>query len=231
MIRSNILEQNQDPTQMLPLYAAEMSESQTIAVDAHVLTGKYQGSRTWLEGVLGELPNVDKLNRYILYSEDPAASRRVCNAPNISHLRMPACSPAARLLSFWPKARRRHGFDVLLTQYISPPFLAGPQVVVVHDLLFESHPHFFPLHFRLRSRALVRLSALRARRVLTVSEYTRSELVRRYGLPGERILIAPNAVNVSSRKIQPSPVQGTFLLFVGRIEPRKNLPLTARCLR
>ncbi len=197
----------------------------TVGVDAHVLTGKYQGSRTWLEGVLSELPNVDRVNRYILYSEDPAATRRLCEAPNICHHRIPATGPAARLLLFWPQARRRDGFDVLLTQYIAPPLLAGPQVVVVHDLLFESHPRFFPLSVRLRNRALVRLSTQRARRVLAVSEYTRSELVRRYGMPKERILLAPNAVSTPPQPAQPLTITGTFVLFVGRIEPRKNLSL------
>ncbi|MGH6863291.1 MAG: glycosyltransferase family 4 protein [Methylocella sp.] len=197
----------------------------TVGVDAHVLTGKYQGSRTWLEGVLSELPNVDHANRYILYSEDPAASRRVCEAPNMFHHKIPLSGPAARLLLFWPQARRRDGFDVLVTQYIAPPLLAGPQVVVVHDLLFESHPHFFPLSVRLRNRALVRLSAQRAHRVLAVSEYTRGELVRRYGVPKERILLAPNAISPSPQPIQPATIRGAFVLFVGRIEPRKNLHL------
>jgi glycosyltransferase involved in cell wall biosynthesis len=197
---------------------------QVVGIDAHVLTGKYQGSRTWLQGVLGELPPLTPENSYIIYSRDPAVAERVCSGPNVEHRRIPIDDPIRRLLLYWPLVARRDRLDVLLTQYIAPPFFARRQVVVVHDILFESHPQFFPPVMRWRNRLLVRASVRRAARVLTVSRFTRDELVRRYRVPSGHVLLAPNAVPPPVMA-GPRPVDGPYVLFVGRIEPRKNLDL------
>jgi glycosyltransferase involved in cell wall biosynthesis len=202
-----------------------------VAIDAHLLTGKHQGSRTWLENVLVHLPALDPGTRYLLYSEDPAATRACVDAPNVEHLRMPALHPVLRLSLFWPWARRRDRFEALLTHYIAPPVGAGRQIVVVYDILFESNPEFFPPVFTWRSRLLVRPSAQRAHRVLTISEFSRGELIARYGVTPERILLAPCAPQPLP-VVPPAapPVGERYVLMVGRIEPRKNVALVMDAL-
>ncbi len=109
----------------------------TIGVDAHVLTGKRQGSRVWLEGVLSQVGRIDPRNRWIIYSNDPGITSARFPFANFVHKPVPGERAVPRLLAGWPRARQQDGLDVLVTQYIAPPFYAGRQVVVVHDLLFE----------------------------------------------------------------------------------------------
>jgi len=115
-----------------------------VGFDAHVLTGKHQGSRTFLENLLREIGEVDRQNEYLIYSYDPAVTSRLFPYPNFFHHRIAVTSAVPRLMLYWELARRRDRLDVLVTQYIGPPLYRGAQFVVIHDLLFESHPTLFP---------------------------------------------------------------------------------------
>ncbi|BDG73474.1 glycosyltransferase [Roseomonas fluvialis] len=204
-----------------------------IGIDAHVLDGKYQGSRSWLENVLDHIPATAgaAAHEWVIYSADPTATARRFPWPRYRHALITTQDSIARLMVFWPTARRRDRLDALVTQYVSPP-LVGPrfrQVVVIHDVLFESDPQFFPKAMRWRLRLLCRLSAARAAVVLTVSRHAAGEIAHRYGVPEDRILLAPNAPGAlpapSADDFAAAGGLAPFLLWVGRLEPRKNLPL------
>ena len=208
----------------------------TVGIDAHVLTGKFQGSRVWLEGVLAAVGRIDDRNRWIVYSSDPQATASAFPYPNFVHRRVPFDSAVPRLALGWLWIGMRDRLDALVTQYIGPPLFVGRQIVVVHDILFESHPMLFPPLMRWRNRVLVRLSARRAHSVLTPSFFSRNEIIHRYRMPAERVAVAPNGVTsqpprdpaaepVILQRLLGEDWNRPFLLFVGRIEPRKNLDL------
>jgi glycosyltransferase involved in cell wall biosynthesis len=200
-----------------------------IGIDAHVLDGKFQGSRSFVENVLGEIGRQDARNTYVIYSFDPARTRAMFPFARFEH-RAIALRPAIpRLLAFWPWAARRDRLDALFTQYIAPPFAAGLQLVLIHDILFESHPWMFPSLTRWRLRLLCRLSARRAAVIFTVSRYSAAAIMQRYRIPAVRIRITPDAATPPAA---PAPEAARhaqtlqpFLLCVGRLEPRKNIAL------
>ncbi len=200
-----------------------------VGVDAHVLDGKFQGSRSFMESVLREIGRQDSRNTYAIYSFDPDRTRAMFPFQNFEHRRIALHAAIPRLLAFWPWAARRDRLDALFTHYIAPPFGAARQFVLIHDILFESHPQMFPPLLRWRLRLLCRLSAWRAHTIFTVSRYSAAEIVRRYRIPESRIRITPDAADPpgapdpdatrTARGLQP------FLLCVGRLEPRKNIAL------
>lgn len=206
-----------------------------VGVDAHVLTGKYQGSRTYLENILQEIGRQDPYNRYVIYSHAPKETRALLPFGNFEHIEIGIRSSIGRLSLYWPWAKFRHGLDLLITQYNGPPVYPGAQFLIIHDLLFESHPEFFPTLMRLRLKLLCRYSATRARTIFTVSEFSRQELIRRYGIPDERIRVTPNGAPVVASGEEEAEAGFAdlrpYLLFVGRLEPRKNLELLLRASR
>ncbi len=198
-----------------------------IGVDAHVLTGKFQGSRTYLYELLARIGALDPDNEYVLYSHDPDFTRSQFRFANYSHLALPETGGAARLIAYWPYAVWSDRLDMLWVQYIGPPFARVRSLVTVHDLLFESHPQFFPFAMRWRNKLLVRQSARAASAVFVVSEFTRRELIARYGVDPARVHLTCNGY--TPPQLPPgSPPQseyGRYILTVGRLEPRKNLGL------
>ena len=167
----------------------------TIGVDAHVLTGKHQGSRTWLRHMLMQIDQTAKRDEYVVYSGDTSLAERMVGASQPRHRRLslPARPAPVRLLVSWPRLASADGLDALITQYNAPPWGAGRQVVVVHDVLFDSHPHFFPPVMRRRLQLMTRLSVARASLVVTVSEYSKREtIMSRYRVPVERLFVRRN---------------------------------------
>jgi glycosyltransferase involved in cell wall biosynthesis len=133
---------------------------------------------------------------------------------------------AVRDLAWYPLAlplqARRH--DVLhCTTFRGPLRAPVPVVVTVHDLAAVRHPELFTAWTRLYARSLL-LPVLRAAtRVLAVSEFTKREVVELAGVPDERIDVAYNASSPAFTPDGPA-AEGDYVLAVGTLEPRKNLP-------
>jgi glycosyltransferase involved in cell wall biosynthesis len=116
-------------------------------------------------------------------------------------------------------------------QYRIPPLVPGPCACTIHDVLFESHPQFFEPRFVRLSRLTSRIAVRRAAVLLTVSQFSRAEMARIYGLDPLTIGVTFNAVDRGRffpgddgadavRALGLAP--GGYLLTVGRLEPRKN---------
>lgn len=112
------------------------------------------------------------------------------------------------------------------------PRLRIPGVVTVHDLSHIYYPEMHPAHrichlHRALPRALERAAA-----VITVSEAVRREVIAEFRLPPDRVHAVPNGVSPAFVPGAPDPARlarygvmpGRYILTVGTLEPRKNLP-------
>jgi glycosyltransferase involved in cell wall biosynthesis len=106
---------------------------------------------------------------------------------------------------------------------ISPRAGNPPQVVTVHDLAFETLPEAFAPAFRRWTRTAHRRAAHRAAAVVAVSATTAAEMVTRWGLAPERLVVAHHGPGQVERPATRQPAR--HFLYVGDGEPRKNLPL------
>lgn len=109
--------------------------------------------------------------------------------------------------------------------------LAGrtPYVVTVHDMSLAHFPRYHPLKARLLTSTLLPACARNAELVLAPSEATRRDVIRLLGIPGDRVKVIPHA---AGSEFRPTPDRAPamslvgdapYLLYVGTIEPRKNL--------
>jgi glycosyltransferase involved in cell wall biosynthesis len=131
---------------------------------------------------------------------------------------------------------RRLGADILHCPHPVPATgRPVPLVMTVHDLLPLRHPELFPRATRVHTRLSLPF-ARRARRLLTNSEHTRAEAIDRLGLPAERVVATPFGIDPRFRPLQVPPgwlrerfgLERRYVLAVGTLEPRKNLPATLR---
>jgi len=193
-----------------------------VLVDADVLGRHRTGDETYVAHLLQELG-----------SAPCAADLRVAACTRhpelvpagVEPISLPARSQAARMARALPRLATRTA-PVLHTQYVVPPGFRGAAVVTVHDLSFEHHPEWMARHDRVLFRTLVPRAVRRAAKVLTVSETTRRDLVERYGVPAERVVVTHNGVDPRFRPDGARVDRDAFLLFVGALHPRKGL-LTA----
>lgn len=130
-----------------------------------------------------------------------------------------------------PRRARARGLDVLhCPSFRGPTRARVPLVVTVHDLAVLRHPEAFNPWTRRYSRAFVPRVVRAAARVIAVSEFTKRELVELLQVPEERIRVVPNAV-AEPFVVEGERAEGEYVLAVGTLEPRKNLPRLADAAR
>jgi glycosyltransferase involved in cell wall biosynthesis len=124
-----------------------------------------------------------------------------------------------------PMQTRRN--EVFWSPHFNVPLASPSRVVVtIHDVLHLAHPEFFPGALsHVYSKGMLAGAVKLARRIIAVSDFTASELVRHTGVDRSRIRVVHNGV--SSRwfipKAGPSPHPRPYFLFVGNVKPHKNL--------
>jgi glycosyltransferase involved in cell wall biosynthesis len=142
-------------------------------------------------------------------------------------------STLARDAWWYPVALPRHtrGLDVLhCPSFRGPARSDTPLVVTVLDLAVLRHPDAFNRWTRTYSRVFVPRVVRAAQRVIAISEFTKRELVEVLGVDESKIRIVSPAVEEPFVPDGPR-AEGDYVLAVGTLEPRKNLPRLAEAAR
>jgi glycosyltransferase involved in cell wall biosynthesis len=137
---------------------------------------------------------------------------------------------------------RRDGCDVLhCPNGMGPPWSSTPIVLTIHDLSLFRYPHCHPRWRIVTTRRLLPRLARRAAAVVAVSEFTRREILSVLQLPPEKVHTVHSAAAASFRPVtdasrlaairQRYGLPERFVLFVGTVEPRKNLHRLVRAFR
>lgn len=200
-----------------------------VGVDMHVLDGINQGSKTYLSKIYSNKNISDSNVEHVFYMNSSGRSfLEWSKFSRVSHL---PSSKISRLTIGAGIAAKKDGIDVFHSQYIIPFYMPALNIVTIHDILFENYPQYFSSSFVARSKVLVRLSAARADRIITVSEFSKKSLIEIYGVSEKKIGIVPNGVNLEDFSIDLEVAKSTvihkygvsdYFLTVGRLEPRKN---------
>jgi glycosyltransferase involved in cell wall biosynthesis len=117
--------------------------------------------------------------------------------------------------------------------YSAPIFHSHPYVVTIHDLVLLRHTRYITLQRRLRTQAMVPLVARRARAVVTGTRAMQHEILQTLKLPASQVHVVADAVGDQFRPINDGDereqivsqhgIARPYILFVGTLEPRKNL--------
>jgi len=179
-----------------------------VAIDVSPLVQTRAGTARYLKGLLRELRGRDDVE---------VRTRSFGRNDRLSTL--------ARDSVWYPivLGREREADVLHCPTYRGPVRATRPLVVTVHDLAVFRHPDAFNRWTRTYSPRLVPRVLAAADRVIAVSEFTRRELVELLHVAAEKIRVVPNAVDDEFTSAGPA-AEGDYVLAVGTLEPRKNLP-------
>jgi glycosyltransferase involved in cell wall biosynthesis len=204
-----------------------------IAIDAHSLGTQAGGNETYYRQLVRGLAQDSGKNRYTLFHTHPFSLPEAESDPRFTLRKIPK-NPLLRLGAALPLALRQIQPDVFHCQYIKPLWGSRTTVVTIHDLAHEHYPEFFhPLEV-IRMKKLVRWTAQKARHILTVSEFSAADIAARFAVPREKVTVTYQAASpdfhprekqlCQERLARTYGVRPPFILYVGRIQARKNLP-------
>lgn len=207
-----------------------------IFVDAHVFDGEFQGTRTYLQEIytrfLAENPQVT-----VLFAANNLENLGSVfgNYKNAKFAQYKSHGRGSRIFIEAPGIIKRNRCTHAHFQYIMPlkKDSGCKYIVTVHDILFNDFPGEFSLFYRLQRNLLFYLSSKRADCLLTVSDYSKERIAKQYNIDVKKIIVTPNGVGdiffnfpfskiESKGYIQDNYQLSKFILYVSRIEPRKN---------
>jgi glycosyltransferase involved in cell wall biosynthesis len=201
-----------------------------VGFDGHAFSSPAAGIRRYATELVQALVALDHPIEVVVLGGDsdriPPGVERVVEAAHLP-------GNAGWTLIGLPRTAARARVDLIHAPAYTAPFWAGiPVVLTIHDVSYEMHPEWYPYRRDVLRRFYYRRSATSATHVLTVSAFSASEIAAAYGIPASRITVAPLGVrgtfaagdpNVSLDL--PANVTEPFLLHVGDIHERRNLPL------
>jgi len=205
-----------------------------IGIDLHSATSFMQGTRTYILNIVKHLLKIDKENEYFLYvTRESSSLEHLFSRENVFFKYVPH-HRIIRIPISVPIRLALDSIDVFHCQYMGPPFARTPYVVILHDIIFEYIPELYQKSLSYLMHVFYPLSARRASRVLTISEHSKRDIVKFYKIPEEKVIVTYNGVSEDFHPIMEKDtikdtlkkygVNGEYILFVGRLEPRKNLP-------
>jgi len=204
-----------------------------IGIDARMLAYRRGGIAGYVAHLLPALAALDARSEYRVLRNWRDRTRQ---EPGPNFRRATVWTPCHHRLERWSLGAEvaRLRLDLLHSpDFIPPAFGARRSVVTVHDLNFLYYPQFLTSDSLRYYAGQIEWAARRADHILADSEATRQDLIRLLAVPPEKVTTVHLAADPAFRPLPPPQVEATlaryglrrgYLLFVGTLEPRKNLP-------
>jgi glycosyltransferase involved in cell wall biosynthesis len=201
-----------------------------VAVDGSGLARRRAGVGVYTAEILRALAAERPGSRFTVYAGAPAAF----DDPAFAFERPPAARLVGRHV-LWPARLRRLRADLYFGPAGQLPLgdVGHPAVVTAHDMAIYRHPEWFPGGQALSTRLVVPRSMRRADAIVAVSASTARDVAELFGVEERRLEVVPEGVSGRFRPLPREQMEDVrrrldlpprFVLFVGTIEPRKNLP-------
>jgi glycosyltransferase involved in cell wall biosynthesis len=204
-----------------------------VGIDGRAFGSPAAGVRRYVRELVPALQRLDEPLEIVALGGDPA------RCDGLAHVAEPAHPPTnlGWTLVGLPSAAARARVDLIHAPAYTAPFLSRiPIVITIHDVSYERHPEWYPYRRDWVRRAFYRRSARAAAQVLTDSTFSAAEIVAAYGIPMDRIAVAPLGVcgfgpaEPGMPVDLPAGVTTPFLLHVGDLHERRNLPMLVDAL-
>jgi len=221
--------------------------NKTIAIDIRLLGKKRTGDETVFFHLTKELLALDKENEYRLMTDIREPSKLALlekRLNSVGQKNVQFVSLYGRNKFVWnlltlPWFLIQNKIDIYHTQYILPFFVPRRTKMVthIHDLSFVAHPKLIGSVDRFFLSLFIPHSLRRSDLIVTPSQFTKDEIVKYYGTASEKICVVPNALGEeflesagtnAARVREKYGLPEHFILYVGTLQPRKNIPFLIR---
>jgi len=210
-----------------------------VCLDLSPAVHQHAGLGRYAQELLLALATADRQNEYVVFYNNPAAARVEPSLERFPKITTPLSYKPWRLSALLahftriPQDPLLPGVDLFhATDHLLPYFRRIKSVFTLHDLIFLFHPETHKSLNRWFLTLMMPRFLRAADAVIAVSECTKRDAIRFYRIPEEKITVIYEGVNPRFRPASPEAIAAVraryglperFILYVGTIEPRKNL--------
>ena len=208
----------------------------TVGIDAACLSVKEKQLKAGVYylayNLLKQISFLDKKNQYLLYSFSPIPGEILYSFSK--HMKNKVLLPEKFWMSLrlsWEMFLKKPDIFLGLGQAL-PFYHPSKNIVFVYDLAFESYPECYPGSCRRLSRQ-TKYSTVHADKVIAISNSTKEDLIKLYGVKKEKIEViypgfdlsfSPQSKNKIEKIRIKYKLNKPYFLFVGSLKPIKNVP-------
>ncbi len=204
----------------------------------YLIPGHVGGTEIHIRNLVKGLSDLDDKNEYFIFINKESQGFFDEIAPRMKVVCSPFRASHRPVRILWeqfilPLQVIYHRLDVLFSTGNTAPFLCPVRsVLTLHDLQHENYPENFSRLQLFFLKTIIRVSAKRAKRILTLSEKVRSDIIKHYKVPEDRISIVYHGVNneafyrrerADKEKIKEKySLPERFVLYLASSLPHKN---------
>lgn len=203
-----------------------------VAINARVLAKpEPAGVSRYTKELLIALADRDDDVEYVIFGVETLPTE-LHDRPRIENAGEVPPDPSGLRVQFWeqvtlPRALRHYDVDLLhSTAGFSPVVADVPTVLTVHDISPITHPEWFSRGYATLYRALTPLALRRVDRIVTISKFSQSEITETYPWTKGKVSAVHNGLTPipedETERVDGLD-EGAYLLFVGSLNPRKNV--------
>ena len=207
-----------------------------IAINTLAMKRELYGVGNYIKNLVWSLAGIDRENEYVLF----ASAENACHLQGLGENFSIEFAPSNRTLrlpweqSVLPLRLKQKRIDVCHgATFVTPLLKTCGHVVSIHDMTFHLTPERHSLLKRAYFRAMIPQMARRSERVIAISESTKRDLVSLLEIKEEKICVTHLGVDKRFRPVtdeqeltrvrQKYKLSPKYILYVGLIEPRKNV--------
>ncbi|MBA4336500.1 hypothetical protein C0416_01870 [bacterium] len=208
-----------------------------IGIDCRIYSSKFTGIGRYVYELVHRISKLDQTNQYVLFFNNPEFDEFTPPANNFKKILVDAPIYSLKEQTSFLKAINKENLDLMhFTHFNAPIFYGKPSIVTIHDLTLS----FFPgkkkrsfLH-RIGYYLTLRSVVKKAKKVITISENSKKDLLEITRIPEEKISIIYQGVGEEFAPIKDKKriestlgkykIENPFLLYTGVWRSHKNIP-------
>ena len=219
-----------------------------IGIDARAIYKNLDGIGRYSLNLIRALAKIDKENEYVIF-RNSLFDETIVDSPNFREIRIGFPALSLRTGFYLGHLVKKENVDIFHSLFFIAPFWGIDNLVVtVHDLMALNFQAFFSGRNLLVSKYaylfhkyMIPRAISHARKLIAVSNSTKTDLERSFSLNSDRISVIHEAADPSFRKIENIEALETyrrnvllpenFILYVGNTKPYKNISTLLRAFK